>query len=321
MAPSQIVPRLAQVVAFVMAGISVFTGLTGPVVLLPLALIPLFAGIGIVRRRVWSAYGFALYLVAQLLLLPVVSFRRGHGPNSPFLLVLSAVLLLLLAFLFFRAGLWLERNGAKRGRVFLWIGVAALPALPLLFLQTFAIPTGAMEDTILAGDRLLVRCFPLLVPARGDTIVFLYPPDRRQIFVKRVIGVAGDRIRIGRKMVYRNGTPLSEPYAVHKTAYEDPFRDDFPSAPIVALVPQANDMLMNHVVKGEVVVPPGMYFVLGDNRDMSLDSRYWGFIGQSDLIGKPVLVYDSDDRARNGQLNRWSFRPFHTRWRRLFKLL
>ena len=146
--------------------------------------------------------------------------------------------------------------------------------LPPLFAQAFVIPTGAMEDTLLIGDHVLVRCFPKSYPGRGDIIVFRYPVDRRQIFVKRVIGLAGDHIRIAGKRVYHNGTPLNEPYAVHKTTYEDSYRDNFPSEPNASLQDVGLDMLQKHVVNGEVVVPEGSYFVLGDNRDDSLDSRY-----------------------------------------------
>jgi len=146
-------------------------------------------------------------------------------------------------------------------------------------------------------------------------IVFTYPIDRRQTFVKRVIGVAGDRIRITNKIVYRNGTAIEEPYAVHKTDYVDAYRDNFPSEPDVTLYAPAKEMLREHVSNGEVVVPDGKYFVLGDNRDLSLDSRYWGFIGSGDLIGRPWLIYDSEDPPSLVTVNR------RVRWGRLFKLL
>jgi signal peptidase I len=92
--------------------------------------------------------------------------------------------------------------------------------------------------------------------------------------------------------------------------YEDAYRDNFPSEPNVPLYQPAEEMLRKNVVNGEVVVPPGEYFVLGDNRDQSLDSRYWGFVSAGDLIGSPLLIYDSEEQ-RSG----------HIRWGRYFRVL
>ncbi len=185
--------------------------------------------------------------------------------------------------------------------------------VPFIFFQAFVIPTSTMENTLLIGDHILVRSFPRPNLGRGDMIAFLYPADRAQSFIKRVIGVPGDHIRIVGKVVYRNGAVLKEPYAVHKTGYVEPYRDNFPSEPTLPLERGGVEMLQNHVVGGEVVVPDGKYFVLGDNRDASWDSRYWGFVGFGDLIGKPVLIYDSEDQPTGGS--------HRVRWRRLFKLL
>jgi len=151
--------------------------------------------------------------------------------------------------------------------------------------------------------------------------VFAYPVDRSQTFVKRVIGVPGDRIRIISKAVYRNGIALVEPYAVHKTDYEDSYRDNFPSEPNVRLPPSAADMLGKHIVSGDVVVPDRCYFVLGDNRDNSFDSRYWGFVGSDDLIGKPLLIYDSEAQSTDEIMERRFLVRRPVRWGRLFKLL
>jgi signal peptidase I len=109
--------------------------------------------------------------------------------------------------------------------------------------------------------------------------------------VKRAIGIPGDRIRIENKQVYRNGIKLDEPYKVHKASYPDPYRDNFPSQPYHSLSERAQEMLEHNVVNGEVVVPPHSYFAMGDNRDNSLDSRYWGFVPRENIIGKPLIIY------------------------------
>ena len=175
-------------------------------------------------------------------------------------------------------------------------------------LQGFVIPTVSMEDTLLRGDHLLVDklaygpsgfaskyLLPYREVRRGDIIVFRYPVDIRQNFVKRVIGIPGDRIRIANKAVYLNGKPLEEPYAVHKAAYTDSYRDAFPGEPNVPLPEPAVQMLEHNVKNGEVVVPEGAYFAMGDNRDNSADSRYWGFVPRENIIGKPLLIWWSYD--------------------------
>jgi signal peptidase I len=303
--------RAASVVAFLMAGGTVISALAGQTFLLPFALVPLSAGIGIVRRRVWSAWGFALYTFVQLLPVSLVLLRSGSLRTGPPGAIGAIVLAVILIPLFFLAGRALAHAGAENGRAWPWIAASALTGLPVFFVQAFVVPTAAMEDTLLAGDRVLVQRFPKPKAALGDVVVFVYPIDRHQTFVKRVIGVAGDRIRISNKIVYRNGAALNEPYAVLKTDYLDAYRDNFPSALEVPPYAPAGEMLKNHVLNGEVVVPEGKYFVLGDNRDLSMDSRYWGFIGSGDLIGKPLLIYDSEDQSSGRRV----------RWGRLFKLL
>src|SRR5579883_1383914 len=151
-------------------------------------------------------------------------------------------------------------------------------------LQAFVIPTGSMEDTLLIGDHLLVdklayappgaisrHLLPYTEVKRGDIIVFRYPIDITQTFVKRCIGVPGDRIHLVKKTLWLNGKPIDEPYVYHKTEYIDAYRDNFPEDPNVAVPEQAHDMLARHRDGGDVVVPPGSYFAMGDNRDSSLD--------------------------------------------------
>ncbi len=189
----------------------------------------------------------------------------------------------------------------------------AVTVLLLLFgtttlAQAFVIPSGSMQDTLLVGDHLLVdklayapagslsrHILPYEDPKHGDIIVFRYPPDLSQTLVKRLVGMPGDRLKIVDGVVYRNGIRLNEPYVYHKYAY-DPSQDNFPTPccrPVKEALAQQNQqaMLMQNVVAGEVIVPANMYFAMGDNRDNSSDSRYWGFVPRENIIGKPFLIY------------------------------
>jgi signal peptidase I len=174
--------------------------------------------------------------------------------------------------------------------------------------QAFVIPTGSMEDSLLIGDHLLVdklayapagsvgdAFLPYLDVQRGDIIVFRFPLHLEETYVKRVIGVPGDRIRIVDKQLFLNGKAIDEPYKVHKTTYIDSYRDNFPSPPTPQVMERALRMLRDNVVDGELVVPEGYYFAMGDNRDLSSDSRYWGFVPRENIIGKPLIIYWSYD--------------------------
>jgi signal peptidase I len=210
--------------------------------------------------------------------------------------------------------------------------------------QAFVIPTGSMEDTLMIGDHLLVDklayapagpisryVIPYTEVRRGDIIVFRYPVDIQQTFVKRCIGVPGDRLRLVNKQLILNGKPVDEPYVYHKTEYIDSYRDNFPSDPNVHVADFAQDMLMNHVQNSEVVVPPGSYFAMGDNRDSSLDSRYWGFVPRANIIGKPLIIYWSYDAPTEALsrplmsidhlLDLVQHFPTKTRWGRTLRLI
>ena len=241
-----------------------------------------------------------------------------------------------------------SKREEPRGTIAEW----TITILLLLFgtttlVQAFVIPTGSMEDTLLIGDHLLVDklayapagpvskyILPYETPKDGDIIVFRYPVDITQTFVKRVIGQPGDHIKIINQQLYRNGVKLTEPYVYHKNPYPDTYRDNFPGAePNVMLYDSAKDMLQNHVVNGEVVVPPLSYFAMGDNRDNSLDSRYWGFVPRENIIGKPLIIYWSynaiTESLASSSVSSLS-RHFvdlaqhfftKTRWRRTFMLI
>lgn len=173
------------------------------------------------------------------------------------------------------------------------IGIAILIALFIraYIVQAFKIPSGSMIPTLLIGDHLLVNKFiygvnlpfsdnKLLVfnvPKRGDIIVFKYPEDPSRDFIKRVIGVEGDVIEIKNKQVYVNGVAIKEPYARFTDSYIHPRQLD----------PRDNF--------GPVKVPPGKLFVMGDNRDQSYDSRFWGFVDLKDVKGKALIIYWSWD--------------------------
>jgi signal peptidase I len=166
-------------------------------------------------------------------------------------------------------------------------------------------------------------------------IVFKFPFDDHPHYVKRVIGLPGDKVRIINGDVYVNGSRLHEPYVVHDPTYEDPFGDNFP--PVnhdlieIAARREWADQILDHVQNGELVVPPDHYFVLGDNRDRSLDSRYWGFVDRDAIMGRPILIYwsvqatseDYSDRGIGSVLHGIGQTFMHlssrTRWHRMFR--
>jgi len=210
--------------------------------------------------------------------------------------------------------------------------------------QAYVIPTGSMENSLLVGDHLLVdklsyapsgtisrHILPYDPLKRGDIIVFRYPVDISQTFVKRVIGIPGDHLRLVDKQLILNGKPENEPYVYHNTDYLDSYRDNFPGEPNVHVSAPALDMLQNHVQNGDVVVPAGFYFAMGDNRDSSLDSRYWGFVPRDNIIGKPLVIYWSfnaptDDLTAPGLdvrhlVDMVLHFPTKTRWERTFRLI
>jgi signal peptidase I len=197
-------------------------------------------------------------------------------------------------------------NRSSAVRPFILAASAVLAVVSVLVgwvvcFPAFVMPSASMEKTLLTGDRFFVDRISTILGRplrRGEVVAFRYPPNPREIYLKRVVGVPGDRLRIRDKVLYRNGVQVPEPYAQHVTSYMDAYRDNFPSVPEIPLPERAMDMLDNHVVNGELVIPEGKYFVMGDNRDDSADSRYWGFIQRSDVIGRPVLIYGSSDASR-----------------------
>jgi signal peptidase I len=205
-----------------------------------------------------------------------------------------------------------------------------------------------MEPTLLVGDHLLVNKFVFegrgawyehMLPYRamhhGDIVVFKFPYDDHPHYVKRVVGLPGDRIRIVNDKVYVNGTRLTEPWVVHDPTTEDPVVANFPPTDRhvtqFGLRPEWAGEIMKYVQRDELVVPPNHYFVMGDNRDRSWDSRYWGFVDRDAVIGRPILIYwsvqatseDYGDRSIAGTVRgieqTIAHLPSRTRWHRMLR--
>ena len=212
--------------------------------------------------------------------------------------------------------------------------VLAISLFVITFLmQPIRIPSGSMEPTLLVGDFLLMnkqavapagrnRGWSPLPPGeirRGEVVVFHDPVDDPSVhLVKRVVGMPGDRIHLREGVVYVNGEAMREPYAVHRAAPENEFRDDFPNLNTMDSEVNTNwwIRLRGLVHEGEITVPRGSYFVMGDNRNNSEDSRYWGFVPRDAIVGEPFLIYfsfrrpggdEGGDRAGDGwwRIVRW----------------
>jgi signal peptidase I len=227
------------------------------------------------------------------------------------------------------------------------LGTIVIAVFVITFVvQAFQIPSQSMENTLLVGDYLLVNklCYggggignwvmPYQKIKRGDVVVFHYPVDPTQHFVKRVIGLPGDRLRIVNKKVLIDGKPIDEPYVHFIDPPNNPYRDNFPRVDIPAMGMEGKWWLqMRKLVEdGELIVPQGHYFVMGDNRDDSQDSRYWGFVPRENIIGRPLVIYwsvrdwDPDRPATPaGRLAHMAYAVTHffqiTRWHRTLRLV
>jgi signal peptidase I len=214
--------------------------------------------------------------------------------------------------------------------------------------QAFQIPSESMESTLLIGDYLLVDKFrfgsgqkshtvvPYRPVHRGDIIVFKYPVTPNLHFVKRVVGIPGDRVRLVNRQVYVNGVRLLEPYVQHTQPMHNVFRDEFPrlNSPVADLESSWWLQMQKLVEDGQLIVPEGHFFVLGDNRDNSKDSRYWGFVPQENIIGRPLIIYWSlqstgEDMpislSLGDKLLHFAYAATHvlqiTRWDRTFRIV
>ncbi len=197
--------------------------------------------------------------------------------------------------------------------------------------RAYVISAGSMEGSLRIGDHVLADRLHSKAGdiERGDLITFLFPEDTRQTYVKRVIGLPGDRIRLSGKQVIRNGRRLIEPYVQHSATSIDAYRDNFPTAPASYTSARGRDMFARNVSSGEAVVPANSIFVLGDNRDFSFDSREWGFVPRENVVGKPWIIFWSYD-APPDELVGWNRQYLadlaqhfftRTRWERTLSVL
>lgn len=209
----------------------------------------------------------------------------------------------------------LNRRATPLGMVWQWAQTFAIAVLVFFFLRAFVveafkIPSGSMESTLMPGDFLLVDKLVYGVeipftslripgwrsPVRGDVIVFQYPLEPSKTYVKRLVGVPGDTLSMREGALFRNGVKVDEPYVVHSDSSGDPSNEQFrwqrtymvrtAEAAAFSDRPTRNNW-------GPLVVPAGKYFALGDNRDNSEDSRYWGFVPSENVRGRPVVIYYS----------------------------
>lgn len=220
-----------------------------------------------------------------------------------------------------------SRHSWERFR-FAFLTLALFLLIRGFILEAFTIPTSSMENTLLVGDFLLVnkalygaevpgtrlRLPSLRDPRRGDVVVFRPPHDPDRNYVKRVVGLPGDTVAMREKTLYVNGVAQEEAHALHSHARGDAFHPgmEWQSGFLAAARPRRR-YVPSRDNWGSLVVPSGKYFVLGDNRDNSEDSRYWGFVGREEIHGHPWLVYLSvgkGERSIKGWFERIRWRRF-----------
>jgi signal peptidase I len=198
---------------------------------------------------------------------------------------------------------------ARDGIRSLLLAVALFLVVRAFFIEAFRIPTGSMQETLLAGDFVLVNkavygarvpFTPLRLPAferpeRGDVVVFAPPHDEHRNYVKRLVGSPGDTIAMQDKTLFVNGSRVDEPYARHSDPHDLFPPGGFWQCRFAVSRSRTGDCHPSRDNWGPIVVPAGAYLVLGDNRDDSEDSRYWGFVSRESIRGRPLFVYYSFD--------------------------
>jgi signal peptidase I len=213
--------------------------------------------------------------------------------------------------------------------------------------QPMVIPSESMERTLLVGDFLLVNrstlapggiwkpILPYAPVERGEIVTFHAPLKPKEFLVKRVIGVPGDRLRIDNGQVQVNGQTLDEPYAAFEPIADNPYLDHFPTQIYTDPAVETSwwNLLQQSTRNGELIVPPGKYFMMGDNRNHSIDSRYWGFVDRSQIVARPLVIYfslkrpsrfdvqqASDDRLGHDSEGGAGWKGF-ARWKRIFHVV
>ncbi len=199
-----------------------------------------------------------------------------------------------------------KKSGLRENIEAILVAIVLALFIRTFVIQAFKIPSGSMKETLKIGDHILVNKFiygvkipflqttiiPITNPKRGDIVVFKFPEDPSKDFIKRVIGVGGDVIEVRDKKVYVNSKLLNHDFGMHTDSYIFP----------ASVQPRDNF--------GPVVVPPHSLFVMGDNRDQSYDSRFWGFVDLKAVKGKALIIYWS-----------WDKDNFGVRWNRIGHLL
>jgi signal peptidase I len=213
--------------------------------------------------------------------------------------------------------------------------------------QPMVIPSESMEHTLLVGDFLLMnrsalapsgiwqRILPYAGVERGEIVTFHSPVNPREYLVKRVIGLPGDRLRVDGNQVFINGQPLAEPYATFEPTPGNPYLERFPTGVYTdpGVEPGWWKQMQQLTRNGELVIPAGDYFMMGDNRNHSRDSRYWGFVSRSEIIARPLVIYfsltrpsrtdiqqASDDRLGHESDVAYQLKSF-ARWKRIFHVV
>jgi signal peptidase I len=174
--------------------------------------------------------------------------------------------------------------------------------------RAYKMLANSMSPTLDSEDRIVadMRYYRAHVPQRGDLIVFEFPYQGHPLYIKRVIAVPGDRFKIVDQQLYVNGQRFSEPYVFHESAFRmEPLDNNFPPQSPEGLQdnmqPEWAAEIFKYIHDGEMTIPPDKYFVMGDNREHSWDSRYWGPIARDKIFGKGLYIYWSEDKARIGQ--------------------
>jgi signal peptidase I len=316
--------RIGTLVAWSLTALHGVVALWSPIPgLFSFGLSALFAT-GVRRRIRWAAFGLVLFLLVPLAGSSLRVVLEGDFRAEWPALALRWVFYAIATGLLVRAARAMPKQDSATWKYgSLLLGAFAF-ALPLLF-RAYVVPTGGMENTILVGDRILTQSFGAGRPERGQMVVYRSPQNRNAIFIKRVVALPGDRLRILKKQLFVNGSEPQEPFALHMDSSVDDFRDFFPvgNPSTAPLHPSWLEAITKATANGELIVPPGKYFVLGDNRDRSLDSRYLGFVDQRDIKGTPALIYFSfdppGDRLGSGGVPTPPlFTPSRIRWNRLF---